>query len=152
MMLKLTSNFLILLPQHPSLKLRDCKKSPFPFSVIFFNIKKIEKAWGARSHYWDLTTVPYISYILSMVVDVLSNLLNLNFIRKNHVYWKIKYFCDQSINYGKRISFSRYFLSTATKPHFVNQNILLKLSVENITFGDTLKVLIAETYLERKLP
>ena len=42
-------------------------------------------------------------------------------------------------------SFSRYFLFTASKRHFVNQHILLKLSAENITSGDKKMVLIAES-------
>ena len=38
-----------------------------------------------------------------MVVDVLSDHFNLNFIPNNHVYRKIKFCCDQSNNYRKRI-------------------------------------------------
>ena len=41
--------------------------------------------------------------------------------------------------------FNSCFLFTASKRHFVNQHILLKLSAENITSGDKKMVLIAES-------
>ena len=49
-------------------------------------------------------------------------------------------------------SFTRYFLFIDSKRHFVNQHIMLKSSVENITVGDKEKLLIAETFMERELP
>ena len=44
-----------------------------------------------------------------------------------------------------------FFFFTISKQHFVNQHILLKSSVENTSFGDKEKVLIAETYMEKGL-
>ena len=44
------------------------------------------------------------------------------------------------------LSVGTFFLS------ILNQHILLRSSVENITYGDKEKLLIAETFVERELP